>query len=523
MNISKLILYITLINFSFLANASEEKTTDSTKVQTKVDIEQIDFVSDMDSLLQIWYIKNTTAIAKDTFTNENYAPIALDDSLIAHRLKQIPSPFSLDYNDRVKAFINLYINKRRSRVGYMLGLSDYYFPMIEAIFDKYDIPLELKYLSVIESALNPRARSRMGATGLWQFMYTTGKIYHLEINSYVDERRDPVKETEAAAQFLSNLYDIYHDWTLVIAAYNCGPGNVNKAIRRSGGKRNFWEIYYRLPRETRGYVPAFIAATYTFHYYKDYNIKPIKIDLPVATDTINIDEKLHLAQVANVLNIPIEQLRELNPQYKKDIVPARKTAVYALKIPSQYTLSFIDNKDSIMNYKDSVYFANNQVIAPKKYERGTYNKPASRKGLQAVYYTIKSGDNLGFISSWFNVRASDIRYWNNIYRNNIRAGKKLVIYVPKKKVSYYKAINNLSFAEKQKRIGKSVGKKQKLTKPAKYDKNAKYVMYKVRRGDNFWSIARKYPGVSNTDIMELNGINNPSSLKVGTVLRIKKK
>jgi membrane-bound lytic murein transglycosylase D len=348
-------------------------------------------------------------------------------------------------------------------------------------------------------------------------------MYHLEINSYVDERRDPVKETEAAAQFLSNLYDIYHDWTLVIAAYNCGPGNVNKAIRRSGGKRNFWEIYYRLPRETRGYVPAFIAATYTFYYYKDYNIKPIKIDMPVAVDTLNIDEKLHLAQVANVLHIPIEQLRELNPQYKKDIIPARKNAVYALKIPSQYTMSFIDYKDSIMNYKDSVYFAKHQVIAPKKYERGKGINPPSKKGLKAVYYTIKSGDNLGFISSWYHVKASDIRYWNNIYRNNIRAGKKLVIYVPKNKVTYYKKINHLSFAEKQKRIGKSVVNKTKLTKPAKYDKNAKYVMYKVRRGDNFWSIARKYSGVSNTDIMELNGIDNPSSLKVGTLLRIKKK
>ena len=522
MKIFKLSLYIIFLSTFSLARA-EGLLPDSTQTKMNVDMEQVDFVSDMDSLLQIWYVKNTTAIAKDTFSNNSFAPIALDDSLIAYQLKQIPSPFSLDYNDRVKAFINLYINKRRGRVAYMLGLSDYYFPMIESIFDKYDIPLELKYLSVIESALNPRARSRMGATGLWQFMYTTGKIYHLEINSYVDERRDPVKATEAAAQFLKSLYSIYHDWTLVIAAYNCGPGNVNKAIRRSGGKCNFWEIYYRLPRETRGYVPAFIAATYVFHYYKNYNIKPIKVDMPVATDTLNIDENLHLGQVAAVLHIPIEYLRELNPQYKKDILPGRKNAIYALKIPSQYTLSFIDYKDSIMNYKDSVYFADNKVIAPKKYERNRGFNPPSRKGLKAVYYTIKSGDNLGFIASWYHVRVSDIRYWNNIYRNNIRAGKKLVIYVPKNKVSYYKVINRLSFAEKQKRIGKSVGKKEKLTKAVKYDKNAKYVMYKVRRGDNFWSIAKKYPGVSNTDIMELNGFKNPSSLKVGTLLRIKKK
>lgn len=514
-----LLILITIISF----NLSFASSPDTTIVESKVNIEQQDFTNDLDSLLQSWYIQNYISIAKDTIVQEDFQKIELKDSIIKHQLAQMSSPFSLDYNDRVNSFINLYINKRHNQVSYMLGLSEYYFPMFEEIFDKYNIPLELKYLAVIESALNPRAISRAGATGLWQFMYTTGKIYKLEINSYVDERRDPIKSTEAAAQFLSNLYEIYGDWTLVIAAYNCGPGNVNKAIRRSGGKTNFWEIYYRLPRETRGYVPAFIAATYTFNYYKYYGIKPVKMDLPIMTDTMNIDENLHFGQVAEMLDLPIEELRELNPQYKKDIVPGRKERVYQLKIPQKYSLSFIDKRDTIFTHKDSIFFAKKQVIAPKKYERGGGGVvPPSSKNLTPITYTIKSGDNLGYISSWYNVRVRDIRYWNNIYKNNIRAGKQLTIYVPKSKKTFYKKIETMSFEEKQKAIGKTVSK-EKPKESVKYDKNADYVYYKVKKGDNFWSISRKYAGVSNTDIMELNGISNPSSLKVGQVLRIKKK
>jgi len=512
-----IITFLNIYNFSF------GDTPDSTKIKLDISAEQLDFTDDLDSLLQSWYVRNYVSIAKDTVIDTAYEKVELNDSILQLQLKNIVSPFPLDYNDRVKAFINLYINKRHEQVSYMLGLSEYYFPMFEAIFDKYDIPLELKYLAIIESALNPRAVSRAGATGLWQFMYSTGKIYKLEINSYVDERRDPVKSTEAAAQFLSNLYTIYGDWTLVIAAYNCGPGNVNKAIRRSGGKKNFWEIYYRLPRETRGYVPAFIAATYVFHYYQDYNIEPVKMDLPIMTDTINIDENLHFGQVSEMLNIPIELLRELNPQYKKDIIPARADRIYSLKIPQEYSLAFIDKKDTIFTHNDSLFFKTKAVIAPKKYERGGVTPPPSSKNMKAVTYTIKAGDNLGFISSWYNVRVSDIKYWNNIYRNNIRAGKQLTIYVPKSKASYYSKIDKMSFEEKQKRIGKSVTSEPKPKTKAQYDKNADYVYYTVKNGDNFWSIAKKYPGVSNTDIMNLNGISDAGSLKVGQRIRIKRK
>lgn len=518
----KNIIFLSFILFNIYSVFGIELQPDTTNLNLVIKEEQVDFVEDLDRLLQSWYIKNHQSIGQDTVRQTDFVKQELNDSILEYQLGHIASPFSLDYNDRVKAFINLYINKRHSQLSYMLGLSDYYFPMFEEIFDRYNIPLELKYLAIIESALNPRAVSSAGATGLWQFMYSTGKIYKLEINSYVDERRDPVKATEAAAQFLSKLYSIYGDWTLVIAAYNCGPGNVNKAIRRSGGKKNFWEIYYRLPRETRGYVPAFIAATYAFHHYEDYGIKVLKMDMPIMTDTMHINENLHFGQVSEMINIPIEQLRELNPQYKNDIVPGRKNRVYQLKLPQEYSLAFVDKTDTIFEHKDSIFFAKKEVIAPKKYERGGVTPPPSSKNKKAVTYTIKSGDNLGFISSWYNVRVSDIKYWNNIYKNRIRAGKPLTIYVPKEKHSYYSKVNSLSFAQKQKRVGKiSASPKPKAV--ASYDKNSKYTYYKVRQGDNFWSIAKKFPGVSNTEIMSLNGITDAGSLKVGQNLRIKKK
>ena len=516
--------FIILIIFTTLFQVSIAYTSkpDSTLSSLCIKPDQTDFTNDLDRLLESWYIKNYQTISSDTIIQTNYITAQLNDSIVALNLEQIASPFPLDYNARVKSFINMYINKRPKQVAYMLGLSEYYFPMFEEIFDKYNIPLELKYLAVIESALNPRAVSRAGATGLWQFMYSTGKMYNLEINSYVDQRRDPVLATEAAARFLSKLYSIYGDWTLVIAAYNCGPGNVNKAIRRSGGKRNFWEIYYRLPRETRGYVPAFIAATYTFHYYEEYGIKPLKVDLPIMTDTLNINENLHFGQISEMINIPIEQLRELNPQYKKDIIPGRTNKSYKLKIPYEYVAAFIDNKDTIFRHKDSIFFAKKEVIAPKKYERGGTTPPPSSKNMKAVTYKIKSGDNLGFIASWYNVRVSDIKYWNNIYKNRIRAGQKLTIYVKKDKLYYYAKVDKMTFEQKQKRINKSVSKATTVT-AAKYNKNAHYVYYNVRSGDNLWSIAKKYPGISNTDIMELNGITDAGSLKVGQKLRIKEK
>lgn len=477
-------------------------------------------LSEIDSLL----VQENKLVGKEK--EQKYKPIVFSDSAYIEQLAQLVSIIDLTYNEKVKAFINLYANKRRGQVAKMIGLSEYYFPMIEEYLDRADLPLELKYLPIIESALNTRARSRAGAVGLWQFMYGTGKIYGLEINSYVDERRDPVKATIAATKFLKNLYNQYKDWTLVIAAYNCGPGNVNKAIRRSGGKRNFWEIYYRLPRETRGYVPAFIAANYIMNYYDTlYHIKPEKYDLNIKTDTIVVNEFLHLQQVADVLQIPIETLRNLNPQYKRDIIPA-KTRSYPLRLPEEYTLKFIDLKDSIFAYKDSVFFNDkNKLITPPKYERHSRYKasyaPPPTKNMIKIFYTVKPGDNVGYIASWYKVRLNDVRYWNNLYRDRIKVGQKLVIYKHKNVASKFINIDKMSFEAKQRMVGKSTASNssKKKTKAAKKYKG-KHKIYTVRRGDNFWTIAKKFPGVSNYDIMKANGITNENSLKVGQKLII---
>ncbi len=476
-----------------------------------------DFNTNLDSMINQWYVKNAV---KTDYTLNNQDSVQLipefNDSVYIERLQRIPSVVELSYNKIVRNYIHVYTKQRREGVGRMVGLSDYYFPKIEEIFESYGIPTELKYMAVIESALNPRAVSRVGATGMWQFMYGTARMYDLTVNSYVDERRDPIKSAHAAALFMKDLYAMFNDWTLVIAAYNCGPGNVNKAIRRTGGKRDFWQIYYHLPRETRGYVPAYIAATYTFNYYKEHNVSPIYPEIPIATDTILISENLHLKQVSEVLNIPLKALRDLNPQYKENIIPAKGTS-FPITIPLEYIGTFIDLQDSILDYKDSVYFnADNTIKNPQK----SYYVPQKPTNRDKLIYTVKSGDNLGFISSWYRVKASDIRYWNNIRGNMIRVGQKLNIYVPKGSSSKYANINSLSFEEKQRRIGKTTTRTEEIkTEPM----NNSYVYYKVRYGDTIWEIAKKYLGVTEDDIMKLNNITSGRSLKAGQMIKIKLK
>ena len=349
--------------------------------------------------------------------------------------------------------------------------------------------MELKHLAIIESALNPRAFSKAGAAGLWQFMYYTGKQYGLTVNSYIDERRDPQKSTLAAVNYLKDLFAIYQDWLLVIAAYNCGPGNVNKAIRRSGGYRDFWKIYYHLPRETRGYVPAFIGATYTFKYAKEHQLYPVENSLPTMTDTIMIHQPLHLKQVAEKLNIPIEQLRDLNPQYRKDIIPANNTS-YSLRLNLNHATEMAGQEDSIYAYKRETYFSNGEeLVAQPEYN---YHAPDAPHGTKAVGYVVKSGDAIGLIADWFDVRTNDLRYWNNIRRNIIQVGQKLTIYVPANKVSHYAKINALSYAEKQKLAGKTIATATVSNPKAPVKEDANYVYYTVKSGDNLWNIAQRF-------------------------------
>jgi membrane-bound lytic murein transglycosylase D len=309
----------------------------------------------------------------------------------------------------------------------------------------------------------------------------------------------------------------------VIAAYNCGPGSVNKAIRRSGGKRNFWDIYYYLPRQTRGHVPAFIAATYTMNYYREHNLVPVRIELPIPTDTLMVSEELHLGQVSEVLGLPIDLLRDINPQYKKDIIPGHSRP-FSLKLPMEHSLQFIDLRDSIFACRDSVYF-NKEVItkSPADYTSSRYLPEPPSKNMTKVSYTVKSGDNLGIIAGWYHVRVSDLKYWNNIYGSMIRSGQQLIVYVPKDKAGQYRKINDMSFAEKQRSVGKEVKEQSTSPRTGSAPLSDEYIYYTIRSGDTLWDIARKYSGVSDTDIMELNNISNAGKIRPGQVIKIKRK
>jgi len=360
----------------------------------------------------------------------------------------------------------------------------------------------------------------MGATGLWQFMYSTGRSYGLTINSVVDERRDPVKSTHAAARYIKDLYGMYNDWILVIAAYNCGPGNVNKAIRRSGNKKDYWQIFYRLPRETRGYIPQYVAATYAVNYYAEHNIKPLPLNLPVATDTIMINKDIHLSQISEVMGIPLKELRALNPQYRTGLVPGASKPL-SIMLPMNHLGDFIDLADTIMDYKSDIYLNKSNLIANPT--RSSY-LPADIKGKTKIIYTVKEGDNLGYISEWYKVGLSELRYWNNVYRNTIRIGQKLVIYVSPARSEYFSKINSMTFAEKQNMIGKMVpSNANPIESSAPSESEGEFVIYTVRYGDTIWDIVKMYDNVTTSQVLSLNNISDPGKIKVGQRLKIKKK
>ncbi len=419
--------------------------TDKQGNQEEIEV-PIGLEDNLDSLLHLYNAR--TYMMQDTSCNYRDVNPVFEKEVYIDRLKRLPTIIEMPYNDVVQKFIDRYSGKLRRSVSYMLGAGNFYMPIFEQALEAYNLPLELKYLPVIESALNPKAVSRVGATGLWQFMLGTGKRYGLEVNSLVDERRDPVKASYAAAHYLSDLYKIFDDWSLVIAAYNCGPDKVNKAIHRAKGSADYWNIYPYLPKETRGYVPAFIAANYIMNYYCEHNICPMVTELPMKTDTVVVNRDVHFEQIAQVLNIDTNHLRDLNPQYRRDIINGLNKPM-SVRLPASLVGAFIDHEDSIYNFKTdelllkrstvdvnedepsvsrrSSYSSRRSHSASRssKNSRGKKNKKGKKGGDKSV--TIKSGDTLSEIAQRNHTTVAKLRKLNKISGNNIRAGKKLKV------------------------------------------------------------------------------------------------
>jgi membrane-bound lytic murein transglycosylase D len=514
MKLRKKIVTLIFLILPLYLNASPLNDTIIIKNDDSTDI----ITRNLDSLMNSWYIrlalKDFPDFSADSVIGE------FPDSVYEERITKINSIINLPFNSIIRNHIHVYTVKKLEAFQAILGLSDYYFPMIEDIFDSYGLPAELKYMAVIESALNPNAVSRMGATGLWQFLYSTGKMYGLTINSVVDERRDPVRATHAAARYIRDMYNIYHDWILVIAAYNCGPGNVNKAIRRSGNRKDYWQIYYRLPRETRGYIPQFVAAAYAINYYKEHHIQPLPVNIPIAVDTIMINKDIHLSQISEVMDLPLGELRALNPQYRTGLIPGSSRPL-SITLPMTHIGDFIDLADTIRNHKPEVFLSNKNITVNPS--RSTYYPP-DVKGKTKLYYTVKEGDNLGFIAEWYNVGLSRIRYWNNIYSNTIRIGQRIVVYVDPDKADYYSRINKMSLDEKLDLSGKTSYSTTSLSQQEDPDSlDIEYVIYTVRYGDTIWDIAKKFDDVTATEVLSLNNISDPGKIQVGQKLKIKKK
>ncbi len=473
---------------------------------------------------------------------EGYVPV-FADSVYAERIDQLRKQTTIDlvYNKHVKSFIDVYAVRKRDHTCRILGLADIYFPMFEQALDKYNIPLEIKYLAVVESALNPRAGSHAGAKGLWQFMYATGKTYKLNVTSLVDDRMDPVKATEAACQHLLDLYNEYDDWFLALAAYNSGAGNVNKAIRRAGGLKNYWAVWPFLPKETRGYVPAFIAVNYVMNYSQEHNLYPTDPGIMAdGVDSVTVHAPLHFDQLNEMLNIPMEDIKFFNPQYKASIIPANAKNPMSLRLPEKYIDSFIVHEKELYN------FVTKKGIDKKKLEE------EMKKVSDRSVHIVKSGENLGSIAKKYRVSVNQLKTWNRLKGTTIYPGQKLIVYSSgapmaqagnsnpverstEQKIHTVKSGENLSVIAKKykctvtelkrwnnlKSNTLQIGQKLKVYPPANGSSSSSgKIVHTVKSGDNLWDISRKY-GVSVEQIRKLNGLSSKAVLKVGQKLVIK--
>lgn len=458
--------------------------------------------AETDSLLNLWYVhKQLESLMEVPEYDMDSIVFSSDvpDSVLIQRLKSMNSFISLPFNETVKNYIVLYSEKMPTKMGHIMGLSSYYMPIFEETFNRYDLPEELKVMAVIESALNPTATSRAGAKGIWQFMHNTGKNYGLKINSFVDERMDVLKSSDAAARYLRDSYKIFGDWCLAIASYNCGPGNVNKAIKRSGGKQDFWSVYPYLPRETRGYLPAFVGALYAMTYYKEYGIVPDPVQMPAHTDTFEIRRNLHFDQISEVIGIPMDELKNLNPQYTHDIIPGNE-GTYILTLPYTYTNTFLEREDSIYTHKS------------KELLTETVVKDISESTSQdRIAYKVKSGDYLGRIASRYGVTVKQLQQWNGLKGTNLRIGQTLYIYRKGAKAPSSKTSSTAKPAS-------GTGTKTSSSSSSSGTASSGYTTYTVKSGDTLYDIAKKYPGVSADDIMKANAIS--SSIHPGMKLKI---
>ena len=455
--------------------------------------------SNTDSLLNIWYVQRAISIADSTMIDleDEILTSSTPDSIYISRLKAINSYIPLPYNSIVKNHIIHYTQKIPNKIDIILGLSSYYLPQFEEIFDQYDLPRELVIMAIIESALNPRAVSRANAKGMWQFMHQTARQYGLKIDSYLDERLDPYTSAHAAARYLQDSYAIFGDWLLAIASYNCGAGNVNKAIRRAGDSKDFWAVYPHLPRETRGYVPSFVAALYSLHYYKEHKITPRYMAMPAHVDTFIISKPLHFGQISELLGISKEEISDNNPQYIRQIIPGNGNI---LRLPFQYTLSFVDVEKDIYAYKDSIFFS------PSVYRE---TRTSSSGSSNAVTHTVKSGETLGHIALRYRVRVADLQAWNNIRGTNIRIGQRITIYT-----------SNPPAAAAASTSSSTQSTASSSAAPATSTAGG-YITYTVKKGDTLWDISRMFNGVSLDDIMKLNGFTSQSKIMPGAKIKIK--
>ena len=483
-----------------VSKKSKEIAIDSTIVaKDSITVKQVeDLYSDadlkvIDSLLieqkfnsslfdSIQYVINDKDIVGNTTT-------LLTSELLKKRLHDLDetTPFNLAYNPALEKVINSYLKYRKKYYPALMAKAQYYFPMFEQHLDQFDVPLEMKYLAIVESALRPAARSRVGATGLWQFMYGTGIQFDLKVSSYVDERQNPVKATIAACKYLSQLYKIFGDWDLALAAYNSGPGNVSKAIKRSGGYKNYWNIRPFLPRETAGYVPAFYATMYIFEYAKEHKIYPEEPTIfHFETDTVRVKRTVSFDQISEITSIDSELLSFLNPSYKLDIIPYIKEKNYAVRLPRKNMIDFLDKEKEIyaLAIDDE---AKREKPLPKYFEMD-----------KRIRYRVRNGDYLGKIANKFGVRVSDIKRWNRLRSNRLKIGQRLSIYP--KKLSAFKKIS---------------------TKKIKTPKG-RHELYIVQNGDSLWEISKKYPSVSIDQIKKWNNIWSVKKLKPGMKLKIYK-